>query len=288
MTPRRFPVRWQLLRDAALLMTLLLGPLPSSTATAGAPPLASAERGTGKPTLVLIHGLGQDRDIWDRLASRLEGRYRLLLVDLPGHGQSASIANVSVAAVADALDRTLKERKVKQALLVGHSYGGLVALEEAARHPDRAAGVVSIDIATYAEADSERVANLEEIIKQRYPLFLRGVYEPMTRDSTQVEAVVAKAGRVPREVLIEYFRSAWRVNLRPDIVKLKAPILVVATDATWPAAESWTSARKRLGYETAGPAVGSRIWGSGHLVQLDQPDSLATAISDFAETLKKK
>jgi pimeloyl-ACP methyl ester carboxylesterase len=287
MTPRGSAPRWKALRDAALLLTLLLLPFAPSTTGAGAPPLAAVERGSGKPMVVLIHGLGQDREVWDRVAARLEGRYRLLLVDLPGHGASASIANVSVDAVADVLDRTLKERKVKQALLVGHSYGGLVALAEAARHPDRAAGVVSIDIATYVEIDSGRVANLEQIIAQRYPLFLRGVYEPMTHDSSQVEPVIAKAAKVPREVLTEYFRDAWRVNLRPSIRTLKAPVLVVATDATWPGAESWTSARKRLGYETAGPAIGRRIWGSGHLVQLDQPDTLAAAISEFAETLKK-
>lgn len=287
MTPEIPPRRLKTVLGSMLAIALLLGPFLPSTARPGQPVLAAGERGNGKPTLVLIHGLGQDRGIWDRLATRLEGRYKLLLVDLPGHGQSASIPGVSVDAVADALDRTLKERKVKQALLVGHSYGGLVALEEAAKHPERALGVVSIDIATYTEIDSERVENLEAIIAQRYPVFLRGVFESMTRDSSQVDSVVAKADHVPRDVLAAYFRDAWRVNLRPGLRSLKAPVLVVATDITWPPAESWTSARKRLGYETAGPAVGRRIWGSAHLVQLDQPDSLAAAISDFADTLKK-
>ena len=48
---------------------------------------------------------------------------------------------------------------MKKAILVGHSYGGLVALQEAASHPDRALGVVSIDLATYTNLDSSRVAN---------------------------------------------------------------------------------------------------------------------------------
>jgi pimeloyl-ACP methyl ester carboxylesterase len=288
MTSKFSPSSLKQVRAATLLLTLLLGSFAPSTARPGQPPLAAEERGGGKPTLVLIHGLGQDRDVWDRLVSRLQGRYRLLLVDLPGHGQSASIPSVSVSAVADVLDRTLKERKVKQALLVGHSYGGLVALAEAAKHPERAAGVVSIDIATYSDADSERVANLEMVIKERYPLFIRGVFETMTHDSSEVDSVIEKAGRVPRDVLAGYFRDAWRTDLRPSIRILKIPILVVATDATWPAVESWTSARKRLGYETAGPAVGRRIWGSAHLIQLDQPDTLAAVIADFAETLKKK
>jgi len=272
---------------ATLCLAVLLGPLLPATARPGQPALAAVERGSGKLTLVLIHGLGQDRNTWNRLASRLEGRFRLLLVDLPGHGLSPAIPAVSVDAVSEVLDRTLKERKVKQAVLVGHSYGGLVALQEAAKHPERAAGVVSIDIATYSDTDSERVANLETIIDQRYPLFVRGVFETMTRDSSEIDSVVAKAEMVPRDVLVEYFRDAWRVNLRPKIQSLKSPVLVVATDTTWPPAESWTSARKRLGYETAGPALGRRVWGSAHLVQLDQPDTLAAAIAEFAETLRK-
>jgi pimeloyl-ACP methyl ester carboxylesterase len=287
MTTDRSPLRLARGLGTALLLALLLVPFLPSTARSGAPPLAADERGSGKPTLVLIHSLGQDRQVWNRLASRLEGHYKLLLVDLPGHGQSASIPDVSVASVAEALERTLKEHKVKQAVLVGHSYGGLVALEEAAKHPDRAAGVVTIEAETYAAVDSERVANLEQIMAQRYSLFIRGVFEPMTRDSSEVDSVIAKAELVPRDVLAGYFRDAWRADVRPSIRTLKAPILVVAIDTTWPPQESWTSARKRFGYETAGPAIGARIWGSGHLVQLDQPDSLAAAISDFASTLKK-
>ncbi|HKW50494.1 MAG TPA: alpha/beta hydrolase [Candidatus Eisenbacteria bacterium] len=285
-TDRTQPQRGRVL-GAALLLVAIAGPFFPSTARPGPPPLAAGVRGSGNPTLVLIHSLGQDRTVWNRLASRLEGRYRLVIVDLPGHGRSASIPDVSVASVTEALDRTLRERKVKQALLVGHSYGGLVALEEAAKHPDRAAGVVTIETETYANVDSERVANLEQIMAQRYPLFIRGVFESMTRDSSEVDSVVAKAGLVPRDVLAEYFRDAWRADIRPSIRSLKAPIMVVAIDTTWPPQESWTSARKRFGYETAGPAIGRRIWGAAHLVQLDQPDTLAAAISEFAETLKK-
>ena len=285
-TDRTQPQRGRVL-GAALLLVAIAGPFFPSTARPGPPPLAAGVRGSGNPTLVLIHSLGQDRTVWNRLASRLEGRYRLVIVDLPGHGRSASIPDVSVASVTEALDRTLRERKVKQALLVGHSYGGLVALEEAAKHPDRAAGVVTIETETYANVDSERVASLEQIMAQRYPLFIRGVFESMTRDSSEVDSVVAKAGLVPRDVLAEYFRDAWRADIRPSIRSLKAPIMVVAIDTTWPPQESWTSARKRFGYETAGPAIGRRIWGAAHLVQLDQPDTLAAAISEFAETLKK-
>jgi pimeloyl-ACP methyl ester carboxylesterase len=271
----------------AILAAISAAVFVSGIAQSNPPTLSIVERGKGDPALVLIHGLGQDRGVWDRVSSKLAGRHRLILVDLPGHGSSAAISPITLAAVADELDRSLKAQKVKKAILVGHSYGGLVALQEAASHPDRTLGVVSIDLATYTQLDSSRVANLEMILKQRYLLFVQGVFEPMVRDSSQVDSVLAKAERVSPDVMAAYFRDAWHVDLRPEIKTLKTPVLLVATDVTWPAAESWSSARKRLGYETAGRSDGHRIWESGHLIPLDQPDSLAAAIEDFASSFSK-
>ena len=270
-----------------LFAATLAAVLSAGTAGSGQPELAAFERGSGEPTLVLIHGLGQDHTVWNRIAPMLAARHRLVLVDLPGHGATPAMSPVTVKAIADALDRTLKARKVKRAVLVGHSYGGLVAMEEATQHAERAAGVVSIDIATYTTLDSTRIANLEKVIQERYSLFIHGVFETMTRDETQVDSVLAKAESIPHDLMAEYFRDAWHTDLRPSIRTLKTPVLVVATDTMWPAAESWTSARKRLGYETAGPAVGRRIWESGHLIPIDQPDSLADAIVGFSSALKK-
>lgn len=274
-------------RSAALLALVCAALLFASTARSTLPTLFAVERGSGEPTLVLIHGLGQDHDVWDRVAPKLSEKHRLVMLDLPAHGASAPITPVSLATVADAVDRSLKAQKVKKAILVGHSYGGLVALQEAVAHPDRALGVVSTALATYTNLDSSRVANLEQLIDQRYPLFIQGIFEPMVRDPGQVDSVLAKAERVPKDAMAAYFRDAWHVDLRPELKKLKTPVLVVTTDATWRPAESWASARKRLGYETAGPADGRRIWESAHLIPIDQPDTLAAAIESFASSLKK-
>jgi len=267
-----------------LALAMILFPsiaLPRST------PLANVDKGRGEPVIVLIHGLGQDGTLWNRVVPALEARHRLVIVDLPGHGGSPPLSSPSVPAVAEALDRTLKERNVKRALLVGHSYGGLIALEEAAAHPERVLGIISIDLATYVPVDSERVANLNQIIEERYPLFIQGVFTPMTHDSSQVDSVLAKAERVPRPVLAAYFRSVWRTDLRERIRSLKTPVLVLTTAETWPGSESWENARTRLGFVTAGPVQGRRIMGSGHLIPIDQPDSLATAIEEYASGLKR-
>ena len=134
------------------------------------PLLAFSSSGQGEPTLVLIHGAGQDRHMWDRVTPLLEARHRVVRVDLPGHGESPQVTPFSLKKVAAALDRTLDRQKVKKAVLVGQSYGAYVALEEAAAHPSRASGLVPIDLPTYIQADSERIGNLEMLLRDLSPV----------------------------------------------------------------------------------------------------------------------
>ena len=276
-------------RRLSLLAVTLVGALATIAPPAlpGASPLAFSSGGQGEPVIVLIHGAGQDRHLWDRVAPLLEPTHRVIRVDLPGHGASAPVNPLSVRQVTSALDRTLDGEKIKNAVLVGQGYGAFVALEEAASHSSRVRAIVPIDVPSYIVADSARLANLDALLRDRYPLFVQGVFQPMTRNPDLADSVVAQAERVPRDVLTAYFRETWHVDLRPRIRKIKQPIQVILTEDTWTPAESWTSARKRLGYETAGPAVGRRVVGSGHLVPLDQPDELAKAILDFTATLPR-
>ena len=245
--------------------------------------MAFESRGSGSPTIVLIHSIGGDRSDWNSVAPALSKRHRLLLVDLPGHGRSAPPDTVTVAAAARSLEQVLARNKVTRALLVGHSYGALVALEVAVAQPKVAAAVVAIDAATFTRADSAQVAEVERILRERYPVFVRAIYERMSTDQVQCDSLIAHAMRVKPEVLGAYFRDAWRVDLRPRIQSMKTPVHVIATAMLWPRAESWTSARARLGYATAGPAMGYRIQDSAHYVTIDQPDSLARVIEQISD-----
>jgi pimeloyl-ACP methyl ester carboxylesterase len=91
-----------------------------------------------KRTLVFIHGAGLDHS-WFGLQSRYFGYHgrNVLALDLPGHGGSAGPALTTVAAMTDWVVKVLDAAKVQRATLVGHSLGTLVALDCAARHPER-------------------------------------------------------------------------------------------------------------------------------------------------------
>ncbi|WP_291994658.1 alpha/beta hydrolase [Candidatus Accumulibacter sp. ACC003] len=90
------------------------------------------------PPLLLIHGAANDRDCWHSVAAGLAAAgCAVLAPDLPGHGLSAGPPLRSIEALADWLPALLDAAAVEQAVLVGHSMGSLVALECAARQPQR-------------------------------------------------------------------------------------------------------------------------------------------------------
>jgi len=99
---------------------------------------AAHELDAGKPTAVFIHGAGLDHS-WFGLQSRYFGYHgwNVLAVDLPGHGRSEGPPIPTIAGMAEWLFQTLKFLDIEKATLVGHSMGSLVALECAARQPQR-------------------------------------------------------------------------------------------------------------------------------------------------------
>lgn len=91
-----------------------------------------------KTTLVFIHGVLNDHSVWILQTRYLAHHgFNVLAVDLPGHGRSGGDAPASVEEAAQFIKALLDAAGVKQAGLVGHSWGSLIALETAARLKDR-------------------------------------------------------------------------------------------------------------------------------------------------------
>jgi pimeloyl-ACP methyl ester carboxylesterase len=101
---------------------------------------------TGAPPVVLIHGWAASSHWFDRLTPRLVERYRVIRVDLLGHGGSEKPKDgYSMEEQADRVAAALVRLGVRRALVAGHSTGGEVAIALAARHPELTRALAVID-----------------------------------------------------------------------------------------------------------------------------------------------
>lgn len=100
-----------------------------------------------KETVVFVHGVGQDHTIWV-LPIRYFARHgrNVLALDLPGHGRSAGPPLASIEEMADWVVEVLQAAHLADAAVVGHSMGSLVALDAAARHPDRVRAIAMVGV----------------------------------------------------------------------------------------------------------------------------------------------
>jgi abhydrolase domain-containing protein 6 len=109
-------------------------------------------------TVVMVHGFTGSKENWYPLAARLRGRYRLVIPDLPGWGESQRVtgADYGFSAQAGRLSAFLAQvrRDGSPIVLVGHSMGGGIVAITSARHPELVARVGLIDAAGVRFADN--------------------------------------------------------------------------------------------------------------------------------------
>ncbi|MCZ8167560.1 Pimeloyl-ACP methyl ester carboxylesterase [Flavobacterium fontis] len=132
---------------------------------------------TGKGTaVVLLHGFLENQTMWQYLAPVLATKYRVITIDLLGHGNTDCLGYVhTMEDQADMVHHVLHELKIRKSVLIGHSMGGYVALAFAELYPDNVKGLVLLNSTSRADSD-ERKLNRDRAIaavKQNYTAFVR-------------------------------------------------------------------------------------------------------------------
>lgn len=83
--------------------------------------------GSGKPVM-LVHGFGEDGNVWNKQIEILKSKYSFIVPDLPGSGKSEMIKDMSMDGMAEVLHSIIHEENIDRCTVIGHSMGGYITL----------------------------------------------------------------------------------------------------------------------------------------------------------------
>ncbi len=233
------------------------------------------ELGSSGPPVVCLHGLllGNLATWYFGVAPRLSESHRVILYDLRGHGRSAVPASGYDTATHVADLDALLHHETEPVRLLGHSFGGLVALRWALQHPERCAGLLLVD------------TPLPPTVPAEIATFVSGSAELMVDALPPALAeAVAKGGRQARRLVTHLVRLATETTLLTDLVNEQAPTDAALAALTVPVTLIYGSQSACLpsGEHLAATLPHAKLvrLTGGHYLHLDAPQALADAVME--------
>jgi len=189
------------------------------------------------PVLVLLHGFTESLQVWDTFSNQLSQAFRVICIDLPGHGRTANFEPVhTMEFMAETVHAVLSFCRIQQCVLLGHSMGGYVALAFAQQHPEMLKGLILFH--SQADPDDDearrnRSRTIELIRVSRSGFlnqFIPDLFAPANREhlSSEIEILKNQAGSISGKGLIAALegmktRRGWR-----DVLgSLSVPVLFI-------------------------------------------------------------
>ncbi len=245
--------------------------------------IAFESRGAGDPTLVLIHGWSCDRSYWAAQIDALSRRWRVIALDLAGHGESdrtrtdwtMAALGADVAAVVDASG-------AQDVILVGHSMGATVALEAARALRGRVRGLIWVDqyrrldrFASAAEVEAH-VAPFRASFAATTRRFARSMFAAGV-DTALVECVADSMAAAPPDSALALLAASWNHGREVPALLADLALPVVAINASDPSAD--VDSMQRLGVAVI------EMPGSGHFPMLERPQAFIACLQQAIETI---
>ncbi|MGD9346461.1 MAG: alpha/beta hydrolase [Candidatus Aminicenantes bacterium] len=231
-------------------------------------------QGQGSPALVFIHGWCCDLTFWEKQMAPFAERYRIVAVDLAGHGKSGlDRKSWTIAAFGEDVVAVVNKLDLDQVVLIGHSMGGLVILEAARRIPDHVVGLVGVDTLNNLDEEvtheqfEEMISPLRDDFAESTKNFVRTMFAPDS-DPALVEKIVRDMSSAPSEVGIASFEANfdyWADELQTAVRAVKAPLTCINSDR-YPSNPE--------GNKKYNPHYELKIMpGLGHFVMLEDPEA---------------
>ena len=255
------------------------------------PTPAYAAAGVGPKTVLFLHGIGGNRESFADELPRLARFWRALAWDMPGYGPSPPIAPLTFEALAQAVVAVLDAERAEKAVLVGHSLGGMIAQETAARFPQRVSGLVLF--ATSAAFGGKDDTFKNEFLAQRLaPLkagktmpeiaaeLTKGLFGPNPPEAARRRAI-ASMGAIPAASYRAALECIVTFNRTDDLARIACPALVLAAEHDRLAPPK---TMERIAQRIAGASYRC-IDGAGHLANFEQPAAFETVLDEFLATL---
>ena len=246
-------------------------------------PIHYSVQGKGDTALVFVHCWACDRTYWDNQAAEFAKNYRVVTIDLPGHGQSGQgRKSWSIASFGEDVKTVVTKLDLKRVVFVGSSMGGPISIEAARGMPDRVVAVVPVDSLLNVE-QKITPEQLDSVIKQMqsdYKATITGLtnqffFSPSTPAAVK-ERVLKDATSRPPEMAIAILKGIFTHDVLPALRETKVPIHAINGD------RAPTSLEVNRKYAPQFDAT--IIKGSGHYPMLEQPAAFNQAL---AEILKK-
>lgn len=263
---------------------VLAAALPAAAATVDGMPIHWSSTGEGPQTLILVHGWTCDETSWQGQVPALANRYRLITLDLPGHGKSGrpKDGQFSMEVFARAVEAVRAEARVDKVVLVGHSMGTPVIRQYARLYPQHVQALVIVDGLVAIGAPPRPGAQAgaaPQPDRMRGPggpkareEMIRGMFTPATPAALQqhvLEMMLAAPEATAYGAMVATFDTAkW-----PDEV-MTMPVLGIYAD------------KSALGNPEKGKQLFPKfeyveVPGTGHFVMMEKPAEFNRLLVDF-------
>ena len=230
----------------------------------------------GQSTLVFVHGAGGSHLNWPPQLRRLAAANTYAL-DLPGHGQSEGQGKTSISACADFVAAFLETLGLEKATLVGHSMGGATALDFALRYPEGLAGLVLVGSGARLRVAPAILDGIRQDFQAAVRLICDWAFAPDAPE--QLKRIGRRQmGQTHPDVLYSDFAVCNAFDVMDRLGEIRCPTLAICGTADRLTAPKYsTYLRDNI--------TGARlvlVEGAGHMVMLEQPETVSQAIAAFA------